>query len=110
MKIIKFEPKYRDDLIFMILEAKNALGRVPGLHDDLLDVQKNYFEKGDMFWIALNDNESSTCSKGQLSGQRSSGPCGSLANVESHFIPGVSRPDHSCPELLGFGEVCCAVI
>ena len=28
MQIIKFEPKYRDDLIFMILEAKNALGRV----------------------------------------------------------------------------------
>ena len=28
MRIVKFEPKYRDDLIFMILEAKNALGRV----------------------------------------------------------------------------------
>ena len=27
MKIIKFENKYRDDLIFMVLEAKNALGR-----------------------------------------------------------------------------------
>lgn len=25
MKIIKFEPKYRDDLIFMILEAKLLL-------------------------------------------------------------------------------------
>lgn len=23
MKIIQFEPRYRDDLIFMILEAKN---------------------------------------------------------------------------------------
>lgn len=31
MKIIKYEDKYRDDMIFMILEAKNALGRVPGL-------------------------------------------------------------------------------
>lgn len=57
MKIIKFEPKYRDDLIFMILEAKNALGRVPGLNEDLLDIQKNYFDKGDMFWIALDDND-----------------------------------------------------
>ncbi len=57
MKIIKFEPKYRDDLIFMILEAKNALGRVPGLNEDLLDIQKSYFDKGDMFWIALDDND-----------------------------------------------------
>lgn len=28
MKIIKFENKYRDDMIFMVLEAKNALDRV----------------------------------------------------------------------------------
>lgn len=57
MQIIRFEPKYRDDLIFMILEAKNALGRIPGLNEDLLDIQKSYFDKGDMFWIALNDND-----------------------------------------------------
>lgn len=56
MQIIKFEPKYRDDLIFMILEAKNALGRIPGLNEDLLDIQKNYFDKGDMFWVALDEN------------------------------------------------------
>lgn len=56
MKIIKFEEKYRDDLIFMILEAKNALGRIPGLNPDLLDISKNYFEKGDMFWIAVSDS------------------------------------------------------
>lgn len=36
MKIIKFKNKYRDDLIFMILEAKNALGRVPGLNDRVI--------------------------------------------------------------------------
>ena len=57
MKIIEFQPKYRDDLIFMILEAKNALGRVPGLNEDLLDIKKNYFDKDDMFWIALDDND-----------------------------------------------------
>ena len=56
MKIVLFEEKYRDDLIFMILEAKNALGRVPGLNEDLLDIRKNYFDKGDMFWIALDEN------------------------------------------------------
>lgn len=57
MKIIKFENKYRDDLIFMILEAKDALGRIPGLNEDLLDIQKNYFDKGDMFWVALDEND-----------------------------------------------------
>ena len=57
MKIIKYEEKYRDDLIFMILEAKNALGRVPGLNSDLLDIKTNYLDKGDMFYIALDDND-----------------------------------------------------
>ncbi len=57
MKIIKFENKYRDDLIFMILEAKNALGRIPGLNEDLLDIHKNYFDKGDMFWVALDESD-----------------------------------------------------
>jgi len=57
MKIIQFEDKYRDDMIFMILEAKNALGRVPGLNQDLLDIKRNYLDKGDMFWLALDDND-----------------------------------------------------
>ena len=39
MRIIKYDKKYRDDLIFMVLEAKNALGRVPGLNEDLLDIE-----------------------------------------------------------------------
>lgn len=54
-KIIKYEEKYRDDLIFMILEAKNALGRIPGLNSDLLDIKKNYLDKGDMFWLAIDE-------------------------------------------------------
>ena len=28
IRLIPFEEKYRDDLIYMILDAKNALGRV----------------------------------------------------------------------------------
>ena len=55
MRIIPFQDQFRDDMIFMILEAKNALGRVPGLNDDLLDIQSNYFNKGDMFWIAVDE-------------------------------------------------------
>lgn len=57
MKIVEYEDKYRDDMIFMILEAKNALGRVPRLNPDLLDIKANYFNNGDMFWLALDDND-----------------------------------------------------
>ena len=53
MRIIKYEKKYRDDLIFMVLEAKNALGRVPTLNDDLLDLEGCYFDKGDMQVLQL---------------------------------------------------------
>ncbi|MBQ7656121.1 MAG: GNAT family N-acetyltransferase [Clostridia bacterium] len=55
MRIIPYADAYRDDMIFMILEAKDALGRVPTLNPDLLDIQRNYFDKGDMFWLALSD-------------------------------------------------------
>ena len=57
MKIIEYNEKYRDDMIFMVLEAKNALGRVPHLNDDLLDVVTNYIALGDRFWLAIDDND-----------------------------------------------------
>ena len=56
MRIIQYEDKYRDDMIFMVLEAKNALGRIPHLNEDLLDIQKHYLSCGDMFWLAINDD------------------------------------------------------
>ncbi len=56
MKIIPFDEQYRDDMIFMVLEAKNALGRVPTLNEDLLDIRANYIDKGDMFWLAIDDD------------------------------------------------------
>ena len=52
--IIPFRREYRDDTIFCLLSAKDALGRAPRLNDDLLDIQGRYFDKGDMFWIAIN--------------------------------------------------------
>ena len=55
-RIIPYEGKYRDDMIFIVLEAKNALGRIPTLNEDLLDIQKNYLDSGDMFWLALDEN------------------------------------------------------
>ena len=57
MKIIPYEDKYRDDMIFMVLSAKDALGRKPTINEDLLDLKKNYLDKGDMFWIALDDSD-----------------------------------------------------
>jgi len=57
MKIKLFEQNYRDDMIFMILEAINALGRIPRLNEDLLDIVANYISTGNMFWIAIDDND-----------------------------------------------------
>ncbi len=57
MKIIPYEERYRDDMIFMVLEAKNALGRIPTLNEDLLSIQKSYLDRGDMFWLALDEND-----------------------------------------------------
>ena len=57
MKIISFEEKYRDDLIFMVLQAKDAIGRVPKLNEDLLNIKESYFNKQDMFWIALDEHD-----------------------------------------------------
>ena len=54
--IIPYDEKYRDDMIFMVLEAKDALGRVPRLNEDLLDVQKSYIDTGDMFWLAIDEH------------------------------------------------------
>ncbi len=55
MVIKPYEDSYRDDLIFMVLQAKDALGRKPRINEDLLDVKASYFDRGDMFWIAIDD-------------------------------------------------------
>ena len=57
MKIIPYEEQYRDDLVFMILQAKDALGRKPSINKDLLDIKSNYFDRGDMFWVAIDEND-----------------------------------------------------
>jgi len=39
-----------------MLLAKEALGNLPPkFNEDLLDIQSNYFDKGDMFWVALDE-------------------------------------------------------
>lgn len=57
MKIISYQDSYRDDMIFMVLQAKDALGRKPGLNNDLLDVTGKYWERGGGFWLAIDEND-----------------------------------------------------
>ncbi|MBQ9901914.1 MAG: GNAT family N-acetyltransferase [Clostridia bacterium] len=57
MEIKMYEERYRDDMIFMVLEAKDALGRIPSINEDLLDIQGNYMSRGDLFWLAVDDND-----------------------------------------------------
>ena len=55
-KIKQYDDFYRDDMIFMVLSAKDALKKIPSINPDLLDIKENYIDKGDMFWIALGEN------------------------------------------------------
>ena len=41
----------------MVLQAKDALGRKPTINEDLLDIRTNYFERGDMFWVAVDEDD-----------------------------------------------------
>ncbi len=56
MKIRAFEEDDRDDLIFMVLQAKDALGRKPRINEDLLDIRGHYMARGDQFWVAVDEN------------------------------------------------------
>ena len=57
MIIKPYEEQYRDDLIFMVLQAKDAMGRKPTINKDLLDIKANYSDRGDMFWLAINEDD-----------------------------------------------------
>ena len=57
ISIIEYNEAYRDDMIFMVLQAKDALGRKPSINPDLLDVKVNYLDKGDMFLLAIDEND-----------------------------------------------------
>jgi GNAT superfamily N-acetyltransferase len=63
--IIPYAEKYRDDMLFCFLSAKDAVGKYapdgidpkPHLRDDMLDIQSNYFERGNAFYLAIDDND-----------------------------------------------------
>ena len=52
--IIEYDQRFRDDLIFMVLLAKDALGRLPRINADLLDVNACYRDAGGAFFLALD--------------------------------------------------------
>jgi len=56
VRIIAYDERFRDDMIFMVLQAKDALGRIPRLNEDLLDVRAGYTARGDEFFLALDDD------------------------------------------------------
>ena len=55
--IIPYDERYRDDMLLVVLSAKDALGRVPRLNPDLLDVRGSYLARGDGFFLALDEND-----------------------------------------------------
>ena len=55
VSVAPYSDAYRDDLLFVVLSAKNALGRVPSLNPDLLDIESEYFGKGGGFFLALSE-------------------------------------------------------
>ena len=61
MRIIPSAEEYRDEMMEMVRSAKKALGREPRLNEDLLDVRGNYLDKGDMFFLAVEDGRVLGC-------------------------------------------------
>jgi len=63
--VIPYESKYKDDMLFCFLAAKDAVGRYapdprwgkPALKEDLLDIEKHYFERGDVFYLAVDGRD-----------------------------------------------------
>ena len=56
VRVVPYDDAWRDDMLFVVLSAKDALGRVPRLNPDLLDVRVNYLDKGDGFFLAIDGN------------------------------------------------------
>lgn len=55
MEIIQYKDQYRDDLIYMILDTKDALGRIPKLNEDLLNIENIYLNQFN-FYIIVDKN------------------------------------------------------
>ena len=64
ISVIPYKHKYRDDMLFCFLAAKDAIGNYapdqwskPTLKEDLFDIEKNYFERGEVFYLAIDERD-----------------------------------------------------
>lgn len=57
IRIVPYSENYREDMLYCYTLAKTALGKVVKIQEDLLDIPKNYFDNGDMFWLAIDEND-----------------------------------------------------
>jgi len=62
--VVPYDRKYRDDMLFCYLTAKDAIGRYapkqwskPTLKDDLLDIDNSYIERGEVFYLAIDERD-----------------------------------------------------
>ena len=60
--IIYYERKYFDSMSRCYIAAKDAVGRYapqpqdePVLNDDMLDIEKNYYGRNDVFYLAIDE-------------------------------------------------------
>ena len=58
MEIKLYDDSYKERLFAMVSEARLALGLSSEVRADLYDVKSNYLDKGDMFWLAVEDDDS----------------------------------------------------
>ena len=56
MRIIPYSDTYKQQMIDMVLEAKAALGLPPAIRADMYDIKRRYLDKGDRFYLALDED------------------------------------------------------
>ncbi|WP_197034468.1 GNAT family N-acetyltransferase [Streptobacillus canis] len=57
MKVIIYDDRYKNQLIEMVSEARVTMGISSVIRSDLYDIKTNYLDKGDMFWIAIDESD-----------------------------------------------------
>lgn len=56
MQIIDYDKRFDDNIIALVARAKRAIGKTkPSIDEDLFDIQSNYIDKGDKFFLGIDD-------------------------------------------------------
>lgn len=52
MQIIDYDKRFDDNIIALVARTKRAIGKTkPSIDEDLFDIQSNYIDKGDKFFL-----------------------------------------------------------